>query len=710
MWLVSYNSLLAEERIDSYASNALPIGTALLTLLYLVHTLLYLSGTTNPDGSEAPAGLALVTGVSTFIFAGASLYAFRDHRNRAMDSHLIGVCALLVLANVTIHFGASKDIWHGYNFIFYQIAVGALITSTPWLLVLLALTAVSGAGAAYVGLGSVPWGLFVAMATIGSLLSILLHATRRYAVGRLQKMTIQAERSQREAEAALRASEETARSLERAQHDMQGILDKSPEAILIQRDGKIAYMNPAFLDCLRIDEDDAIGQPVQTLSLDGKSLPMTRTQAMLKRTDGQAVLMQLSEPALVQYQGHSSSLVMGRDITEKDSELQAKLVLADRMAAVGVLASGVAHEINNPMAYVLGNLEVLDADLNALTPGMKDEHRTELRELIADCLHGGRRVGEIVKELRIIAHPEDSELAGDLCQAIKSAERMASNHIRHKSSSMVVSIPDDVPTVAASTARLSQVFLNLLINAAQSLDARDSRNQITVTARVAKSATAIEVEVRDTGSGMTPESQRRLFEPFFTTKDVGEGSGLGLYFCRNEMARIGGTIGFESEVGVGSSFRVTIPIAEGTDREKVSVSSHVTPSKLGVLIIDDEPLVARSLGRLLVGHDVSIARTAAEAFELLDKKDFDIIFCDLMMPEVSGAELYEQVTTKRSELSERFVFITGGSFSPGNDAMLEKRTNQVLYKPFTKVALEAVLANATRRREETPSTAMTSGP
>jgi len=546
------------DRNKTFASAVLPIGTALLSILYLAHTLLYLFGTTNADGSASPQWLAIPTGGSTILFGAMSLYARREKRNRALDSHLAGMGALIVLANVSIHFAASGEIWHGYNFVFYQIAIGALITSPRWFAALVILTPLASLAAGAVGLGYIPWNVFAALVILGSSLSIVVFVSRRHAILKLESMTRVAEKSRGEAEEALAESQKNAERLERSQRDLQGILDKSPEAILIRQDDRITYMNPAFLDCLRVEEREVVGTPMASLLVDSNDTPTMRTRALLRRSDGQVIVMQLSEPEEVQYQGQSCSLVMGHDITDQDTSLKAKLLLADRMAAVGVLASGIAHEINNPMAYVLGNLEILNAEIEQLTPGMSDDARSELRELLADCLHGSERVTSIVQELRTVARPEPSGGVADLRQAIESAIKIANNQITHKSAEVDLSIPPSLSAVCGSTSKLSQVFLNLLVNAAQSLCADDSDNAIQIQAT--QEPAFVRVQVRDTGAGMSPESQRRLFEPFFTTKGIGEGTGLGLYFCRNELTRIGGSIDFESELGAGTTFTVRIPV------------------------------------------------------------------------------------------------------------------------------------------------------
>ncbi len=551
-----------QQQSKSFESAALSTGTALLTLLYFAHTVIYLVGTTNADGSSSPLWLAAVTGVSSVFFAGLALYARRPERSTSFDIHLAGIGALVVLANVAIHFGVSKQIWHGYNFVFYQVAVGALITSQRWFTTLIVLTPLSGLVAGYFGLGYIPWSVFTALVILGSSVSLVVYISRRQGIARLQALTESAEASRQAAEEALASSQKNAKRLEKSQRDLQGILDKSPDAILIHQDGSVAYANPAFLTCMRLGESSVLGHELESFLMPGQALHPTRTQVSLRRGDGQTVVMRLSAPESVQFGGKPSTLIMGQDVTDQDAELKAKLLLADRMAAVGVLASGVAHEINNPMAYVQGNLEMLNSELEELTPGMVDANRAELRDLLSDCLHGSRRVTGIVQELRSVAHPAPANQAADLREAIQSAIKMVNNHIRHKSAVVQLSLPEPLPKVAGDNAKISQIFLNLLVNAAHALPTDTNANAIAITATA--NDDCIEITVQDSGCGMDAESQRRLFEPFYTTKDVGEGSGLGLYFCRNELDKIGGTIEFESKIDVGTTFTVSLPRAKAT--------------------------------------------------------------------------------------------------------------------------------------------------
>jgi signal transduction histidine kinase/CheY-like chemotaxis protein len=682
----------------SFASNALPVGTVLLTLLYLAHTILYLAGLQNPDGSTTPQWMAIVTGVSTLIFAALSVAVRRGERDKSTDDHLIGFCALIVLANVTVHFAIAGAIWYGYNFVFYMIAIGALVTSRPWFLVLLVLTPLVALLVAVQTLDSIPWDLFAAIVLIGSALSALLHATRSSAINKLTALHARAEKSKREAEEALESSRTNAERLQRAQEDLQDILDKSPEVILIHRDGRIIYVNPALLDCLRLPASRAVGSSVESLLADEQSLPQGPARSTFQRSDGEGVILQLAAPVEVQFEGHSATLVTGRDITAQDADLQARLLLADRMAAIGVLSAGVAHEINNPLSYVLGNLETLNQTLDEVGDELKSSNKTEMRELIEDCVHGSRRVAEIVRTLNVMARPQDSVDTADLKAAVESASKMAANHLHHKSVELLVDVPSELPEVRGNPAKLSQVFLNILINAAQACDRSKEGNQVRVRAR--NSESSVVVEVADTGCGMSKEAQRRLFDPFFTTKPMGEGTGLGLYFCHNELTRCGGSIHFESEVGVGSRFEITLLHSKSAVVE-ARPQKPKKPNLGSALIIDDEALVAKALKRMIKSDKVQIARSGVEALALLERDDFEYVFCDLMMPEMSGPEFYSRALKIKPALEDNVVFITGGAFTDTSTAFVNEHQERILYKPFDLNALSQLLEELRAKRVRT---------
>jgi CheY-like chemotaxis protein len=240
---------------------------------------------------------------------------------------------------------------------------------------------------------------------------------------------------------------------------------------------------------------------------------------------------------------------------------------------------------------------------------------------------------------------------------------------------------------------MSQVLLNLMVNAAHAIDeGRVDDNEISVVAR-ASAPDHVVIEVGDTGAGMPPDVVARAFDPFFSTKAVGDGSGLGLFICHGIVSRLGGTIALRSEPGVGTTVTVKLPAASADD-----VQSSRPPivrearGKASVLIIDDERLVGNALARTLRGHDVRVVTSARDGLALLAEEDFDVIFCDLMMPDVGGQELFEILRERHPSAVPNVVFITGGAFTHRARRFVESIENPCLSKPFDVEEVRSLVA------------------
>ncbi|QSQ24747.1 HAMP domain-containing protein [Pyxidicoccus parkwayensis] len=237
---------------------------------------------------------------------------------------------------------------------------------------------------------------------------------------------------------------------------------------------------------------------------------------------------------------------------------QAQLLFADRLASVGQLAAGIGHEINNPLAFIISNLDWAQEELQRMGGGT-ERQCMEVGLALKDAREGAERVRLIVRELRDLARPESLESGPvDLGAVVRSAEKMAIHLIRQRAR-LVLEV-DGAPPVLGNGARLCQVMLNLLLNAAHALEPGGAgHNTIRVSAR-ALGAERVQVEVSDTGCGIPPENLARIFDPFFTTRPVGMGTGMGLAVCHGIIASHGGEISVESELGKGSTFRVTLPV------------------------------------------------------------------------------------------------------------------------------------------------------
>ncbi|HTR55192.1 MAG TPA: ATP-binding protein, partial [Kofleriaceae bacterium] len=383
-------------------------------------------------------------------------------------------------------------------------------------------------------------------------------------------------------------------------------------------------------------------------------------------------------------------VVIARDITDnKRTEMQ--LMLADRMASVGTLAAGVAHEINNPLASVIANLDMAKQDVDDLAK--RAAIPKDLPEELHDARVSAGRVREIVRDLKIFARAqEDRRGAVDVELVLDSTLRMAWNELRHRAK--LVKTYGKVPRVDANESRLGQVFLNLIVNAAQAIpEGNHERNEIRVATRLV--AGKVVISIADTGSGIKDDVKHRLFTPFFTTKPIGIGTGLGLAISHRIVAALGGSIEVETEVGKGTEFRVVLPVAPPALETAGGDSAiGVGPTRRGsVLVIDDEESLAQAMRRYLaVDHEVEAMTSARAALELIAAgRRFDVILCDVMMPNITGMDFHARVAELEPALASRIAFVTGGAFTASAREFLDRVPNRRIEKPFDLKALRALV-------------------
>jgi signal transduction histidine kinase/CheY-like chemotaxis protein len=383
-------------------------------------------------------------------------------------------------------------------------------------------------------------------------------------------------------------------------------------------------------------------------------------------------------------------VAVSEDVTEKRA-LQAQVAQSDRLASVGLLAAGVAHEINNPLTYVLYNAEALTEDLQAVAEALiRAGPERAAAELLKDCagraaeaVEGAHRVKKIVRDLRTFSRvDEDRRVPVSLNEVIDGALTMAYNEVKYRA--RLVKDYAVLPTLLANEGKLAQVFLNLVVNAAHAIGEGDvPKNEIRIVTR--EEDGEVVAEVRDTGCGIPEAELARLFDPFFTTKQVGEGSGLGLSICHNIITGMGGSIEVESAEGEGACFRVRLPLTSAEPETSKMVEAPAVAATRGrFLIVDDEPHVAEAIKRLFEKeHDFVLATSGAGAREALKHdRSYDGIICDLMMPDVTGMDLHDWLEENEPRLARAMVFITGGAFTPRAKAFLGRVQNLALEKPF----------------------------
>ena len=498
----------------------------------------------------------------------------------------------------------------------------------------------------------------------------------------------------------------TENALQNSEAGFRALIEGSPDAIVVHRDDAIVYVNPALRGALGYESGELLGFEFTRL-VHPQDLEHTRARLLnpghggraivpqelrLSRRDGSSVNFESVSIPLV-FEGKPSVASILRDLTER-KRMEQRLMLADRMVSVGTLAAGIAHEINNPLAYVIANLSFIQEEVEELGAAVSAAKAKGLRELIAQAEDGAERVRVIIRDLKSFSRVDSADDGPvEIQRVLDSAINMAWNEIRHRA--QLQKRCADVPAVRGSEARLGQVFLNLLVNAAQAIPVgHASDNHITLT--VQQRGEQVIVEIADTGAGIPSDVLPRIFDPFFTTKPVGVGTGLGLSICHSIVAACGGEITVDSTEGKGSTFRVALPVAQSRSlrpRTAPSLSVQAQGRRLRILLVDDEPSVVRALQRALREHDLVVAFSGVEAIEVLDSgQEFDLIFCDLMMAQLSGMEVFDIVRRRFPDLLDRFIFMTGGAFTQQAKDFLSGVSNPVVEKPFDIRALRLLVS------------------
>lgn len=386
------------------------------------------------------------------------------------------------------------------------------------------------------------------------------------------------------------------------------------------------------------------------------------------------------------------AIVAVTDMTA-ERELQQRLLLAERMSAIGTLTASIIHEIKNPLTFVWNHLRTLRKSRERLP--------SDAAELLEEAYDGAERIRAISNEIGFLSHGgEGAEVESvNLKRVLDSAIRIAQPEIQHRAS-IVREYEEGRLYVRGSQTRVSQVFLNLIVNAAQAIEPGDrAQNTITIRARSTEEGRVC-VEVQDTGPGISPQLLRRIFDPFVTTKPAGRGTGLGLSISRRIVHSLEGTIDIQSHPGQGTVARVVLPKAVRTSHSltvpppSMSAIRRAAGGKLSILVVDDEPVIARLIQKALVEHDVTTASDGREAVALMGEHAYDVILCDLIMPEMTGMDVYRAALQRATPMHDRIVFMTGGAFTQRARDFLESVPNLRIEKPFELGHLERTIYEA----------------
>lgn len=384
-----------------------------------------------------------------------------------------------------------------------------------------------------------------------------------------------------------------------------------------------------------------------------------------------------------------SDLVWGGRARRAETE---RLAHTERLTTLGQLAAAVAHEMNNPLSWVVGNLRVVAQRLS--NPHGTVDRVEDTRAAVTEALEGAERIQAIVSDIRVFTRKlEDDVAVVDVVEAVESVLRLLDHQIVGR-----VNIIRDWSAplrVVASAGRLRQVLLNLVVNGLDALaEGHPEVAELRITLRPSDDRERIRIEIADTGCGIPEPMQAQIFEPFFTTKGAGRGTGLGLFVCRGLVTRMGGLLEVDSEVGKGARFWFDLPRAPEPLEGQVSLKPIAArrPRDLTVLVVDADASVHAALARQLEGHRVLSAHSALEALRTLDGGErVDLIFSDLYIASVGWRGLYHELSRRGSGLEGRMVFLTGGILDDEALQFARSRSDRLLRKPPEPQELAAML-------------------
>lgn len=485
--------------------------------------------------------------------------------------------------------------------------------------------------------------------------------------------------------------EERTREIQRSEQQLQLLVDGLPDGVAVTSQDRFILVNPAWLaltghnnvselighahlDHVHPDDRQRLASYLDSIK-HGEDLGYPLAEVRLQRADKSAVQVELAFTPIT-LEDQLAVVWIARDVTIR-KELQARLIQAERMGALGRLGSGIGHEINNPLTSVIAGVDFVRGRLGGggsrstesqprppLWNG--DQSMDEILQVLDEVRDGAERIRQTVRALQTLTQsPQDEIDAVDINDVLRSILSVSENMLR-KHAELVTNL-GPAPKVDALTADLAQVFQNILCNAVQAMPPEISGERIIRVCTTTDEETGYAViEISDSGEGIAPEQLSRVFEPFYTTRDVGEGTGLGLSICQSLVKALGGEIKIQSKLEQGTTVTVLLPPSVRHSPPSQKVVAEVAASPRGrLLIVDDEPPLITAFTRMLKPEYEIVAVTSAHAAldELAKDDRFDVILCDLMMPGMSGMDFYEHLAKTRPDLTQRMVFMTAGVFT-----------------------------------------------
>jgi len=498
-----------------------------------------------------------------------------------------------------------------------------------------------------------------------------------------------------EVQAALHASEEQYRAM----------FDASIDGLALRGlDGELVDVNPAlwrmygysreaFLalspgDIARRASRPALRQILRSVA-EGQPFHVEVTDY---RKDGSPLELEI-HGIPVQYQAKPHMLTIARDITEKkraSEELIRQRELLhqrEKLAALGSLLAGVAHELNNPLSVVVARAAILEE---------RDDPGT--RDAASKIRAAAERCARIVRTFLAMARQQQPDrVSVAISEVVTAALDITSYALRTSGVEVVLDLAEHVPPVLADADQLHQVFMNLIINAQQALQDQSVPRKLSLTSRFYSGTNAIRIVVADNGPGIPEAVRKRIFEPYFTTKPLGAGTGVGLAVCLGIVEAHGGTLTVESSEGSGTAFTIVLPagsVDSGAAEESIPVKARA--GQRSALVVDDEAEVRETLAEILTnsGHRVVTAASGREALERMADERFDVILTDIRMPDLDGRALYREIERRWPERAAQVIFVSGDTLASTLRAFAEETGRPVIEKPFLPSEVRRVVGEA----------------
>jgi two-component system NtrC family sensor kinase len=394
--------------------------------------------------------------------------------------------------------------------------------------------------------------------------------------------------------------------------------------------------------------------------------PLDRTEVLLR-------IQNLLETRFL----HQALQTQNDRLEEEVRERTERLLQTEKVATMGELLAGVAHELNNPLSVVTGRVGLLQSQLR---------DNPEVTRQLDKVAEAAERCARIVRNFLALARqrpPERQEVYLNL--VVDEALDLVGYALRTDGVEVTLELADDLPVLWADVHQLHQVLVNLITNGHHAMRDKSELRVLTIKTESDPSKSRVSLSIADTGPGIPPAVRARIFEPFFTTKPAGQGTGLGLSLCQGIVEAHGGSIEVESEMGMGTVFTIQLPVTT-PDRPPEAKVPEVVDSSIAkrILIVDDEPDVADLLADILAGdgHRVDKACNGAIALQKLRERPYDVILSDLRMPELDGPGLHDEAGRLDGSLAQRFIFITGDTLNLETKTFLDRVGAPTVTKPF----------------------------